>query len=576
MKKRLAISDQRSASYPLAPGSAGGCSAGGTRRAFTLTELMVAVGVLIIVIIATSKIFGTASQITGMGQATASMMQEAAAIEKQLRDDIAKLTSEGFFAIRGVAVQNDVKRLGPSGIPTAPLLDPNRSPKAIIRADQLVFFANGVESMQSFRLSAGSNHKAQSVASRIYYGHAFQLPNASGASIPNPAVNLVNAHDPNVSVFPWYSGNVAMRSTKFCTIAASSEGSDGDDIYGLGVGTQPGPITLNVSQPGASQWLLARQVITLVDDDTSLGTTNSKTVFLDNIQTARSIFLVDPAAGFSPEVRNGRVDAAASQLDDIRRRITFITQSSGLKRPWRDNTAVPDQRDIIAAAVYYPRAERRAPSYHRVDQALTNHVISSACSSFMVDWTYYEGVGDVDGDANGIIDPGVGFDMVGIHFPPEMIEQPWFGMPDLETFADGQGNLNPAAYRDPRRGTLPLYNGTEAPAGWISQLNPSAIHFDNIDRVGPATTPGGQVIPGVFWYEAFFGYNQSRPYWDESNQIATELPNPATGFRYLAGYTPWPSAIRITMTLHDPQNKLEQGREFQFVIDLPKRTGISR
>jgi hypothetical protein len=37
------------------------------------------------------------------------------------------------------------------------------------------------------------------------------------------------------------------------------------------------------------------------------------------------------------------------------------------------------------------------------------------------------------------------------------------------------------------------------------------------------------------------------------------------------GYTPWPSAIRVTMVLNDPDGKLEGGREFQFVIRLPQR-----
>jgi hypothetical protein len=36
-------------------------------------------------------------------------------------------------------------------------------------------------------------------------------------------------------------------------------------------------------------------------------------------------------------------------------------------------------------------------------------------------------------------------------------------------------------------------------------------------------------------------------------------------------YTPWPTQIRITATIHDPRLVLDRGREFQFVIDVPKR-----
>ena len=69
------------------------------RRAFTLTELMVAVLILIVVIVACSKIFGTVSGVTGLSQAGADVLQEAAAIERQIRSDFARLSREGFFAI---------------------------------------------------------------------------------------------------------------------------------------------------------------------------------------------------------------------------------------------------------------------------------------------------------------------------------------------------------------------------------------------------------------------------------------------------------------------------------------------
>ena len=77
------------------------------RRGFTLTELMIAVAILIVVIVATAKLFGTVSKVTGLGQASSDILQEAAAIERQIRNDFARLAPEGFFAIRSVAVPND-------------------------------------------------------------------------------------------------------------------------------------------------------------------------------------------------------------------------------------------------------------------------------------------------------------------------------------------------------------------------------------------------------------------------------------------------------------------------------------
>ena len=69
---------------------------------------------------------------------------------------------------------------------------------------------------------------------------------------------------------------------------------------------------------------------------------------------------------------------------------------------------------------------------------------------------------------------------------------------------------------------------------------------------------------GVVVYEAIFGYNYNTPI---AYYSATDRVQP---FQEL-GYTPWPSAIRITMTLHDTGTRLETGRQIQFVIDLPER-----
>ena len=121
-----------------------------TSRAFTLSELMVAVVILVVVIVATSKMFGTASKVTGLGQAGAAVLQEAAAVERQLRSDFERLSREGFFVIRCVAVPNDVNLSG-----GGPLLNASLPADAIIRADQLLFFTHGAQTIQTLGGAAG-------------------------------------------------------------------------------------------------------------------------------------------------------------------------------------------------------------------------------------------------------------------------------------------------------------------------------------------------------------------------------------------------------------------------------------
>lgn len=440
------------------------------RGGFTLAEMMVAVGILIVVIAATAKIFGTVSKVTGIGIAGADVLQEAAAIERQLRADFERLAPEGFFAIRCVAVPNDVTAPGP-------LLNPALPAGAFVRADQLLFFTNGVQGTQVYAASAGSNRKQQAAAARTYYGHGFQLPDAGAG--------LDAAND----VFPWFTGTVPLVGGGLMFMA-------------------PTP---------ARQWLLARQVVLLADDGGSTdfylsSGANSAATIWDRLI-----------------IRNSRRDIAASQLNDIRASV-LDADGNGAVDPWLT------QRLTIGSAVFYPRAERVAPSMDRLDHALTTNVLASACSSFIIDWTFANGVGFSPNPNN----PGRPFLGVGI---VSAAEQPWFGMADAGEFLDN-GNVE----ADDERGVLPFSMWT-APGVTIFPGN-----IETMVDGDPVFVQSGVVV-----YEAIFGYNQ-------------DTPLDFTGNPHVSlGYTPWPTAVRITMTLHDTDTRLEAGRVVQFVIDLPKR-----
>ncbi len=205
------------------------------------------------------------------------------------------------------------------------------------------------------------------------------------------------------------------------------------------------------------------------------------------------------------------------------------------------------------SAVMDPRAERVAPSMLRIDHALTSHVLASACSSFTVDWTYENGVGDVLRSSlpAGTLPPppiepgwdgtfGTQDDVMYRGVRITTAEQPWFGLDRYEL--RGVGSFHDYASRpgEPRPQT-------------IVHIEPDG--FEVLE-------PGGVTDPVGYW--AFFGYNQDSPL------------DPTTGQPWVVpatdvAFTPLPSAIRITMVLHDSRTKLEHGRVVQFVIDLPKR-----
>ena len=230
-----------------------------------------------------------------------------------------------------------------------------------------------------------------------------------------------------------------------------------------------------------------------------------------------------------PAIGHCRVDAAESGLNNIRAKLLDdALPTDGLA----EQTWIGQQGEV-SRHLFYPRAERIAPGMHRVDQALTNNVLASACSSFIVDWTYADGVGRV---------PNTNYLGVMRRLSHEQI---WLGLPD------------------PSRDVV-TYRDTVGPAGAF----PPTVLPLNIepDPPTPATlvigdqnpTPGNSI--GI--YEAIFGFNQDMPLDPETGQ-------PWTPMNATVAYTPWPTSIRITMTLHDPDLRLERGREVQFVINLP-------
>jgi prepilin-type N-terminal cleavage/methylation domain-containing protein len=461
------------------------------RRGFTITELLVAVAIVVVVFLAIGKMFATAGRVTGLGEATTDVLQEAAAISRLWREDVEAVAPEGIFAIRCVAVRNDVNG--------AVLLNPNLPPDAVIRADQLLFFTNAAQRVRTFLAGSNANQRAQATVSRVYYGHAFQL---GEAGLPIDMAGVPRAFDagPLEPVTPWTAGQIETVRTIF----------SGFNIFRAQNRTET-----DVIPADARRWILTRQAVALMDDDVEVADSPDKAIFLDEALTARSIFIRDPLAGNTPQIRDGRIDAAATELNEIRRAIEIAP--AGTMRPWHAAGGAGsggDQFSFIAdQMLYYPRAERVAPSANRIDQALTNHVLGTACSSIVIDWTYDDGTGAAF-DASGTFYPGVR-QMVDSN--GDEIEQQWFGLSEA------------------RRGVV-TYDE------WADDGNGAArIFADQIERV--------QSDPDVVTYEAFFGFNRDDP--------------------FASGYTPWPSAIRVTLTLHDPRTELEAGREVQFVIKLP-------
>lgn len=472
------------------------------RRAFTLIEAMISMAVLLVIILFTSTIFSGVSRVTGVGQGNADVMTEIAAIEQQVRRDFERLSREGYLSIISRAVRNDINDPTRSGMiaGTDPRfwLDPNREPLDYIRSDRIVFFTQGVSTVQHYvppSMNQGDNRKAQTNVARVYYGHGFQLgafPRLAGAS----AGASIDPNPPNNFDFPpWDIGN------------------NGNVIF------EGGSFADGFFQPPAPRWTLARQNVLLGDDG------GGQTRYLLQGLSTDTIW--------NFEIRNSRADVAATQLNDLRRIIT--AEAWGRQQN--------QQQDLMLDSMLYPRAEAVDLTNSDLNVDKTLHVLGTAVSDFMIDWTYENGTGFTPDPIN----PPTPYEGVTI---PYAGETPWFGLPDRAL-----GQI--LATQD--RGVFMLGDEPLWRVDSRGPIFPGQIEFLQADLYQEMTNDLLDIS-----YVATFGYNQTRPL------------NPLTGRPWPTDdrntYTPWPSALRFTMRVHDPGTRLPRGRLVQFVITLPKRT----
>ncbi len=584
-------------------------------RGFTLTELLLAVLVLLVVIAATARIFGTAQRVASLGEANAAILQEAGAIERQLRDDLSKLSPDGYLVIRNFAVRNDINKVG-SG--QAVSLNPDLPDGAIIRLDQLVFFTRGSRETEALigGVNLGDGSVPAATVSRVTYGHSVQIKD------PLAGPSSSERFDPSGFTFT-YDDNGPVRPLLPFAVDSPADGSSLTMSSAAGGATKK----LSATQPGARDWILGRRAILIADDGgepTLLGfEPGTAQVVAPNAfpcltyQPGTPPNLVPPNALIALTTRpaveylHGRIDACAQQINDIEialGRYDYVASGvpTSLHQLWAVVPGVIDPpiaflgtqdaqwhsvRQRLLNSVFgpnyritmadlsrahvgltgWPRIERQSPSTARQDQALTTGMLSGHCSSFIVEWCWEPGVGRVNGP-NGLpasaSDPFGGGSTSLLGFQPRYPSRCWIGMPDR----DPESGLQVPTSQQRGARTLGQQDGVEAPIYIPSIEGPRFRNAPLATAVIPVQAPPQipaptVAVPGGFcWvYASTFGFNGSQP--------TTSQIDPATGSRTQVprlDYTPRPTAIRITMTLHDPDRRIEGGREFTFVIDLPE------
>jgi len=637
------------------------------RRGFTMVELIVSIGVLVVIIMVTAQVFQDASKLTRMGQASADVLQESVAIERQIRADLARLSPDGVLAIHSVEVPNNYNRERWDSTGTRPgLINPSLPPEAPIRCDQLVFFVEGFQRSMAYGSNLGWSvlpgmaAKTLGQAGMIRYGHAMQFPGL-GAYEARPGMlaagqpqytaedidleslrnneglltELTPFHQPNVN--STYGGSLPSVWTTYTLGNTGGSAYLYNQVPGQGVGG---------AQPEARRWLLARTAVALGDDDAQAPNARQKRVYQNETLSQETLLPFDPRLGVSnpdtgsgsqwgfsskaPVIDYGRVDVCAMSLADLRKVLLLSSDSGGSgRRPWiagidnpdgshgvMDGSTLPgsgDQRSIIKTLIAPTRAEREPPGNTRWDQALTNNIIGSAVSNLIVEWTWDENVGEavgvrwprlvdadvrwhglrvdgmqVPGGLDALLDPPSGVtDSPSDGFDPS-VDQLWFGLPSS---TDGNGVADRwdrrvvtfgqfAVAAPPRDPIDPLYAGDEfeldAPATaspslvWVDLTDTDPLDIENANAIDMVYVEGAMgAVSRVREYWALFGPNGNAPLLD-LDADDNGLPDPDPSF------TPWPTALRFTLTIHDSGVNLEGGRTVQFVVPLPERNGGRR
>lgn len=584
----------------------------GERFGFTLMELMVAIVVLLAIMIAVSRIFSVTNKVAAIGTATTDTLQQAIAIEQQLREDIAKISPEGFFAIRSVAVANNIRG-------DYDLLDPSQNPDSIVRCDQLIFLTESVVSPMVFSgsspgTSGGTNFAGQGCSAMVYYGHGLQFSRLDGIEtdqygtpISDESADPILLRDSRQEVItPWYEGQVTFETRKY----PDSQAERFNIVDGAG-GFVGG------SQPRPEEWILCRQLVVLADDDDNSPRDTSKTIYLSSgafspgAIAAHSIFPWDPRVNQGdtiPQVQHSRVDTAATHLADVRETVLQWSEggSSSYDRVWQgafpgnsnQGTDDVDQQELVASLFRWPRVEPLPPTMDRADQAMKVAALALGCVTFQIEWTYDEGVGEAV-DANAQWYPG--FDYA------NQWQQPWWGgasredendfsitFNSLQRFYD-QASGNPwdgiHDTDDPFSGPLNEILDDEYTDVSAWSIDPSFIEREFVPDDGhalaPVPTVRGLSDDGVDEYWAIFGYNSADPFLENGLDFTNEYSdsplnddgdivnggwdNGNQPGNVMWRYTPRPTAIRVTLRLQDPDNRLGAGWTYQFVVDLPER-----
>lgn len=299
--------------------------AGGTRArgAFTLIEIMVAVGAVALIAVGLAAIFDSVGKTVTGGRRVSVLTTYAALMEDQFRKDFGNMTRDGFLVIRQQYAKTDYRnaaRLSNNSdlielYANQPVAQQRRR-----RVDEILFFARG--DFVTKRPPFVEGMIARSNAARIYYGHGQRRREVDNVAFePGAPISLFpDPYDTNADVL----------------------GFDENDKRHLGVADPDNPNRY------ASEWTLLRDAMLLIKPET-IDTDSSYTEPPQNMTSLRS------AAG--PFNRDAQI-AFQPAAPSIFRRLCLDYPRNG-SADWARNRNIYVRRLPVGLPSTYPRPNNR-------------------------------------------------------------------------------------------------------------------------------------------------------------------------------------------------------------------------
>lgn len=169
------------------------------RRGFTLLEILVALGAVVVVAVGLATIFRSVGDTVSAGRRLSRQSQIGKLLEQQLRADIESITRDGFLVVRQQYADRDadglLDRTG-ANADVIPLFEGQEADRQRLRrSDEIIFFRKGT--FQSQRAPLGDDTwRAKSNEAMIYYGHGQRRreddPSTGLDQVREPKVNDAN------------------------------------------------------------------------------------------------------------------------------------------------------------------------------------------------------------------------------------------------------------------------------------------------------------------------------------------------------------------------------------------------